>query len=232
MFRVSAILASLDDDLLHAINCELSSPFWNELLPRVQKKEIAVPVFLGLLVVSFFWRRRRAVRAFLTALAAWGTCMGIATILWNTVERQRPWRVHAHLETPEAAATCAQRPDALVTGRGYLSRSPSFPSRHSLTAGVFAAAAWGIARWVGAVTTLFALLVAVGRVWKGVHWPSDVATGLLVGALTAWCVWRCLPAVLGRLGKRHWVEAPAGASSGVGNEDAGQSASGPDRTLG
>ncbi len=223
-------IASLDDDILHAINCELTGPFWEALLPRVQDKHIAVPVFLGVLIVAFFWRRRRAVRGFFTALAAWGICMGFATILWSTVDRPRPWRSHEHLKTTEEIATCASRPDAVVVGgRGYLSKSPSFPSRHSLTAGVFAATAWGISRSLGFVVTLLALLVAAGRVWKAVHWPSDVAVGLTVGALTAWFVWRALPSAFARLGKRDWVEDPP---PGVPDEDGGQSAPGPNATVG
>ena len=71
---------------------------------------------------------------------------------------------------------------------GRALRRMSFPSGHSVTAGVF----FGVlvyyakgtatrALWVGAAS-----LVGLSRVAVGVHWPLDVAFGLLGGVLAAW----------------------------------------------
>jgi len=40
-----------------------------------------------------------------------------------------------------------------------------------------------------AVAGLF-LLAAIGRVYGGVHFPLDVASGLMIGAATMWFMWR------------------------------------------
>jgi membrane-associated phospholipid phosphatase len=67
-------------------------------------------------------------------------------------------------------------------------RRVSFPSGHSATAGVFFGVLACFARptWVRAMLTLLALLVGLSRVAVGVHWPVDVAVGLMGGVLAAW----------------------------------------------
>jgi len=62
----------------------------------------------------------------------------------------------------------------------------SFPSGHTLHAvsfTVIAASAYGELAWV---LVPFALLVAMSRVALGLHYPTDVAAGAVVGALVAW----------------------------------------------
>jgi membrane-associated phospholipid phosphatase len=207
-----AALDGFEREVTHALNCKLTSPFFDAVLPTVMDKEVAVPVFLLVLVVSAFVRRRRALRAVLTAAAAYGICMGIATLMWQGIGRPRPWReMTPVLRTEAEIATCADHPDSIV-GRGHLSVRPGFPSRHALTSAVFATSLLGIARWLGLVAWVFALLVALARVYAGVHWPSDVLAGLVIGGLSAWGIWRILPSILALGGHRHWIEAPVAAS--------------------
>lgn len=59
----------------------------------------------------------------------------------------------------------------------------SFPSDHSMIAGAFAAGLLLLNRRLGILATLLALLVAFARVYTGVHYPSDVAAGLVFGAV-------------------------------------------------
>jgi membrane-associated phospholipid phosphatase len=69
----------------------------------------------------------------------------------------------------------------------------SFPSGHSVTAGVFFGVLIYHARLVEwrLLFLLLAILVGLSRVAVGVHWPVDVAAGLLGGALAAWLGARC-----------------------------------------
>jgi len=67
-------------------------------------------------------------------------------------------------------------------------RKVSFPSGHSATAGVFfgVLACYARPTWARAALTVLAVLIGLSRVAVGVHWPVDVATGLMGGVLAAW----------------------------------------------
>lgn len=60
----------------------------------------------------------------------------------------------------------------------------SFPSAHASIAYGMAFAIFGWNRSLGIVALILADLVAVGRVAAGVHYPSDILAGLLVGVLS------------------------------------------------
>ena len=70
--------------------------------------------------------------------------------------------------------------------------SYSFPSGHATFFFAFAGALyfynkrWGI--WFG----IAALLIGIARVMSGVHYPSDIIAGALIGILTAWAVVLCI----------------------------------------
>jgi membrane-associated phospholipid phosphatase len=81
-----------------------------------------------------------------------------------------------------------QRPSAELSGvHTILSASgPSFPSAHASRAFAVALLVWRNTnhRW-GAAGIAIASLIALSRVYLGVHWPSDVAAGTLLGLLLA-----------------------------------------------
>jgi membrane-associated phospholipid phosphatase len=159
--------------------------------------------------------------------------MLLASAFWVGIERPRPpWVYERVLESKAqdetTLETCATVPDTLIVRR-HKAGSPSFPSRHALTAGVLAMALTLAWRWVGLAAWLYALLVAIGRVHSGVHWPTDVIAGLAIGALVAWGTWRVTPRILRRvgLGRLTEIEEPREAQGGADGSGPGDDSAEP-----
>jgi undecaprenyl-diphosphatase len=68
------------------------------------------------------------------------------------------------------------------------SGDPSFPSDHATAAFAIAFAVFFVSRRVGTGFLVAATLVALSRVFVGLHYPSDVVAGVLIGAGSAWLV--------------------------------------------
>lgn len=134
----------------------------------------------ALLAVFVLLDRRRyfaALTAFASAVAAWAVNQGIG-LLWF---RPRPFA-----ELPGVHE---------IIGKSALDKS--FPSDHSSFAFALAAAVFLVDRRWGSVFLVLAALIAVGRVYVGVHYPTDVIAGASVGIACAYAVHRLAHRYLG-----------------------------------
>lgn len=66
----------------------------------------------------------------------------------------------------------------------------SFPSGHAVRMAAIAVVVWRFAPALAPFGYPLALLISLCRVLVGVHYPSDVLAGLLIGSLGAWGVLR------------------------------------------
>ena len=127
-------------------------------------------LFIALGVLMLFFRKTR--KTGITVLAA--LIIGLICtnlVLKNLVGRDRPW-IHLH--------------DLLVLIEEH--DPNSFPSGHTTSAFAFAGAVLFTApkRWMKWVAIVLAILMGFSRLYVGVHYPTDVLAGVVVGLLAGW----------------------------------------------
>lgn len=71
------------------------------------------------------------------------------------------------------------------------SADASFPSDHASGSFGFAAGSWGKQqKWISYSFTVVAVLVMIARVFVGVHYPTDVIGGMVIGIICGRVMWK------------------------------------------
>ncbi|MFJ5092397.1 phosphatase PAP2 family protein [Streptomyces sp. NPDC088674] len=166
-------MTSVDSDLyLDILDFGHSMPEWFQKLAEIWT-ELGLLLFAALFVVAW-WRARRGDPSALAVavLAPLGTAVAyvISEVAKSSITEERPCR-----------AVKGARPLIDCPAHGDW----SFPSNHATIAAGAAVGlmlAWRVIAWL---TLPMALLMAFSRVFVGVHYPHDVATGLVLGTLAS-----------------------------------------------
>ncbi|MFB7091206.1 phosphatase PAP2 family protein [Streptomyces sp. NPDC056296] len=163
-----------DDELYRDITgFAHDTPTWVQHTAEVWT-EAGILVFGALFVVAWWRSRRDGPHGFAIAvLAPVATAVAYvcSELLKSGFTQERPCRALA--EAVPSLAACPPTGDW------------SFPSNHATIAGASAVALALVRRAVIWLTAPLALLMAFSRVFVGVHYPHDVAAGLLLGAVVA-----------------------------------------------
>jgi Membrane-associated phospholipid phosphatase len=195
-------LTHYDRELFYAINHGLSHPLLDPVMWLITSLGLGWVQLLLLLAVSCYlaWRRvgySVARVVLLPGIVAFVGSGALAQIIKRTVPRLRP----------------SNLPDAIVAPDERIFHN-SFPSGHTMTA--FALAFWVFLltyrtryRWWGYGALLLAGLVGLSRVYRGVHYPSDVLTGAAIGMLWGALVYL----TLSRRAVPPAAESPQGSAS-------------------
>ena len=180
-------LQSLDTALFHFINGTLSNPFFDWLMPVLSGADATMRYFIVALLIGAVWvmvkggARARICLLFLVLVVAIGDGLIINSIK-HAVGRPRP---------------CLGLSE--VVARLGCSTSGSMPSAHS--ANWFACAMVMFVFYRRSAWFLFpmAAAVAFSRVYCGVHYPSDITVGAILGAgyavaimVSAQLLWRSI----------------------------------------
>lgn len=144
--------------------------------PVVAYAKYGVGLFAVLLLVGW-WRARQGADHRSLAVVIWGgvgalTALGVAQEIGQFVDRARPFAL-----MPAAHVLVDRTSDF------------SFPSDHATVVGAVAAGLWLANRRLGLIAGGLAILMAFSRVYVGVHYPGDVAGGLILGASTVALLW-------------------------------------------
>lgn len=138
--------------------------------------------------------------------------LAVAGLLWLHRQRRSAWFVLFSVSTgimlSQLLKSGFDRPRPDLVPHGSLVYTASFPSGHSLMAAVvyMTLAAllartldgWVLKAYVMLLATLAALMVGVSRIYLGVHWPTDVLAGWIVGA-----AWALLCALVAHVLEQH-----------------------------
>jgi undecaprenyl-diphosphatase len=130
-------------------------------------------VLVALLLLVPGARRELARRAAVAAAASLALALLVTHLLAGVVDRPRPFVAHPG------------------TIHAFLAHAadPGFPSEHSAAAFAIATAVALRVRSWGAILIVLAAVLAAGRVFLGVHYPSDVLVGAIIGACMAALCW-------------------------------------------
>ncbi|MFF7180283.1 phosphatase PAP2 family protein [Streptomyces sp. NPDC008121] len=176
---LSALPAPSDvsgDLYLDILDFAHSTPHWFQQLAEAWT-ELGLLLF-GVLFVAGWWRARAGVSVWtaLALLAPLATAFGyvVSESFKSLVDEERPCRTV--VGAPASLVPCPPTGDW------------SFPSNHAAIAGAAAVALALSWRGLGLLTVPMALLMAFSRVFVGVHYPHDVAVGLLLGGAVAYVV--------------------------------------------
>ncbi len=138
---------------------------------------VSEALFVATLVLVFIFANGERLRSWrrtaLAAVLSAGLALLVGKLISELVDRARPFVVDpsgVHLFSGHAA-------------------DPGFPSDHATGAFAVAMAIYLRKRSWGIVALLAAALLAVGRVAIGVHFPSDVAAGAVLGCVAALVLW-------------------------------------------
>lgn len=160
-------LVKTDVRLFQFVNHQLSHPVGDLLMPLVT---LLGDQYVALVIsgVTSYVGRHRARQTGVAMLAASGTSLVLATVIKRLIGRPRPMvrLMGVHL-------------------MGAIPPFESFPSAHAAIAFALAGVlALRYRRW-GWVALLLAALVGCSRVYMGLHYPSDVVAGAMVGVAVA-----------------------------------------------
>lgn len=167
-------LLNLDGGILLWIQAHLRGPVQDAAVRFYTTLGNAGLLFLAaaLLLLCFRKTRRAGITAFV-AMAIGYLCTNL--LLKNLVARARPWLDVAGLTT------------LIVEGDPH-----SFPSGHTTAAFAFCAAIWcaDAKTWLKWTALVAAAAMGYSRLHVGVHYPSDVLAGVLIGVFAGWTAWK------------------------------------------
>jgi len=168
-------LAGLDVSIFRALNDFCG---WSPTLDRivVHLEVLKGSLFMGIVGVLWYWpdknmpRRREMLLTMILAVA-------LSLVVNRFTSMLLPYRDRPMYSIGANAPTFEWHAD--------LEHWSSFPSDNATYLFAIAASLWLISRWWGVLFGVFAAFAALARVYLGIHYPSDIVVGALIGIATS-----------------------------------------------
>ncbi|OGE78240.1 MAG: hypothetical protein A2751_03735 [Candidatus Doudnabacteria bacterium RIFCSPHIGHO2_01_FULL_46_14] len=151
----------------------LKYPLWDKVV--IYANEYGLYVFAGIVAILFFVNRRAFWGAAISSILARGI---ITEIIRYAYKRPRPF-VNDQLENVRQLVVKSVIND-------------SFPSGHAAFYFAIAFAVYFQNRKAGAVLIILAVILGTTRIYTGIHYPSDILGGALIGFASAWVAGKLL----------------------------------------
>ena len=127
-----------------------------------------LPYGLVALALLLFWKKWKVLfQAFLAGVTAKFVIAALIHCIW---ERSRPFVDH------DINLLIAKLDE------------PSFPSGHTVLFFALSTVVYAYNKKAGIGFFIASFLMAVSRIFVGVHWPADILAGILVGVFSGWLV--------------------------------------------
>jgi undecaprenyl-diphosphatase len=159
----------MDSSLLHYV-IQLRRPWLDDVMLLASALGAAGFIWwiTALITMVFPNKRAPAFRMILAIVFTWGISEFALKPLFDS---DRPFVLDPAITVIDAKPT-----------------TPAFPSGHAAMAVAGAVAGSRMLPWSAWAWWPLAVIIAVSRVYLGVHWPSDVLGGAILGLATAWFV--------------------------------------------
>lgn len=170
-------LVQYDKELFLWLN-NMGNTTWDGFWMFVTNKLSSIPIYLGLLILSY---RKLGLKKIILLLVTIALLITVTDQLSNFfkygVQRLRP------CYDPDVNSLMRLVKNSCGGKFGYFS---AHAANASAVAFFFVFLFRKQVKYLGAALIIWALVVAYSRVYIGVHFPLDVITGLLIGLLMSW----------------------------------------------
>ena len=160
----------LDDKLIELINNRIKNDFLDKLMPRFTNLGgVLFTTSLILLLILFGNEQIRFIG--IQGATALAISQSITYGLKTLLSRERPYNILESLHT-----------------FGIILKDYSFPSGHTSASFSIATTISLTMPRLSIIALVIALGIGISRIYLGVHYPTDVVAGIIIGMTSAWVI--------------------------------------------
>jgi undecaprenyl-diphosphatase len=166
---------ALDRHLFEWINGEATNYFFDLILPLMRDGRVWIPLYVILLVYAVYTYRKKVWIFILPLILTVSLTDSMSHhLIKKSIERPRPCHAEANVDV-RLLVSC---------GSGY-----SFTSNHAtnhmglaifISLTLFSANSWALILFLA-----WAIMIGYAQIYVGVHYPSDILGGFILGSLIA-----------------------------------------------